>query len=521
MNLTRRATLKALTGAALLLATTACQSAVDARSSAGDASAAPRTGGIAELGVTLDLVPANVFTNSNAAITTLVGLVYDSLVRYDREGLDPKPALATEWAVGDGGRTVTLKLRGGVKFHTGRPFTSADVKYSLETYTDPRWNGQLLSTAKAVTGIETPAPDQVVLRLEHPVSNLFDLLETVPVIDSETAGDIASGKRFVGTGAFEFESWRPNTDLTFTRNADHWDGAPYLDGLHVRVVPDGQSLLAAVKSGQVHLARGIGYRDAEAAAATPGLRSIPLAGAELQAYVGLNVTAPGLDDPKVRQAVAHALDRDRIIKEVYRDQGYPASLPWPRTSPAYDEELDRRHRRDVGKAEALLAEHGAPLPEIPLAYVGNDPAFTAIAQIVQNNLAEVGIAVKLEPVDSTQFVKQLIGAQFPGLWTTNHSWAQLSPATLTVSAYPFNARRNASRFSSPAYTAAAEAAWTLPAATGPEATAAYREVSEQLLAGGFLAEIGVVLEQFVVRDALQGVDWSRRRELDLGKAHLR
>ncbi|CCH33107.1 ABC transporter substrate-binding protein [Actinosynnema sp. NPDC047251] len=521
MNLTRRATLKALAGATLLFAATACQSAVDARTSAGDPSAAPEQGGVAEVGVNLDLVPANVFTNSNAAITTLVGLVYDNLVHYDRDSLDPKPALATEWSATDGGRTVTLKLRQGVKFHTGRPFTSADVKFSLATYTDPKWNGQLISTAKVVTAVETPAPDQVVLRLDHPVSNLFDLLATVPVIDSETAGDIATGKRFVGTGAFAFESWRPNTDLTFTRNADYWDGAPHLDGVHVRVVPDGQSLLAAVKSGQVHLARGIGYRDAEAAASTPGLRSIPLDGAELQAYVGLNVTAPGLDDPKVRQAVAYALDRDRIIKEVFRDKGYPASLPWPRTSPAYDEELDGRYRRDVGKAKALLAEHGAPVPEIPLAYVGNDPVFTAIAQVVQNNLAEAGITVKLEPVDSTQFVKQLIGAQFPGLWTTNHSWAQLSPATLTVSAYPFNARRNASHFSSPEYTGAAEAAWKLPAATGPEAVAAYRKVSEQLLDGGFLAEIGVVLEQFVARDALQGVDWSRRRELDLGKAHLR
>ncbi|WP_433261832.1 ABC transporter substrate-binding protein [Actinosynnema sp. CS-041913] len=519
MNLTRP--LKALAAVALLLAGTACQSAVDARTAAGDASAAPKPGGVAEVGVTLDLVPANVFTNSNAAITTLVGLVYDTLVRYDRESLDPRPALATGWQAADGGRTLTLKLREDVKFHSGRAFTSADVKFSLQSYTDPKWNGQLLSTAKIVTAIETPAPDEVTLRLEHPVSNLFDLLETVPIIDSESAADIATGKRFVGTGAFAFESWRPNTDLRFTRNTGYWDGPPYLEGVHVRVVPDSQSLLAAVKSGQVHLARGIGYRDAEAASSSPGLRTIPLDGAELQAYVGLNVTAPGLDDPKVRQAVAYALDRERIIKEVFRDRGYPTSLPWPRTSPAFDRDLDGRYRRDVGKARSLLAEHGKPVPEIPLAYVGNDQVFTAIAQIVQNNLAEAGLAVKLEPIDSTQFVKQLIGAQFSGLWTTNHSWAQLSPATLTVSAYPFNARRNASRFSSPDYTAAAEAAWRLPTATGPEATAAYRAVSEQLLAGGFLAEIGVVLEQVVVRDALQGVDWTKRRELDLGKAHLR
>ncbi|GAA3861644.1 ABC transporter substrate-binding protein [Saccharothrix violaceirubra] len=519
-SLTRRSTFKALAGVALLLSATACQSAVDAQTSAGGTSVTPKPGGVAEVGVNVDLVPGNVFTNSNASITTLVGLVYDTLVEYPREGLDPKPKLATEWKAADEGRTLTLKLRSGVKFHSGRAFTSADVKFSLQSYADPKWNGQLASTAKIVTSVDTPAPDQVVLHLEHPVSNLFDLLQTVPIVDSETVAEIGTGKKFVGTGAFAFESWRPNTDLKFVRNADYWDGTPYLEGVHVRVIPDAQSLLAAVKSGQVQLARGIGYRDAETAATTQGLRTVNLDGAELQAYVGLNATAAGLDDPKVRQAVQYGLDRERILKEVFRDKGYPASLPWTKSSPAFDEGLNNTYKRDVEKAKKLLAESGKQLGEIPLTYVGNDQVFTAIAQIVQNNLADVGIKVKLEPVDSTQFIKQLIGAQFPGLWTTNHSWAQLSPSTLTVSAYPFNARRNASKYSSEAYTKAADAAWKLPSPTGGESKAAYQELSKQLLDGAFLAEIGVVFEQFVIADKLQDVDWSRRRELDLGKAFL-
>ncbi|GAA2973553.1 ABC transporter substrate-binding protein [Actinokineospora diospyrosa] len=516
----RRQALKAAAAAVLLLAATACQSAVDAQTSPAGPAAAPKQGGVAEIGVNLDLVPANLFTNSNVSITTVVGLVYDTLVRYDNKTLEPKPRVATEWKQSDGGKTVTLKLRTDVKYHSGRTLTSADVKFALGNYADPKWNGQLISTAKTITAIDTPAPDQVVLHLEHPVSNLFDLLDTVPLVDSETAADIATGKKLIGTGAFKFDSWRPNTDLTFSKNPAYWGGAPYLDGVHVRVIPDAQSLAAAVKSGQVHLARGVGYRDAEALASTPGLKVTSLEGAELQAYVGLNVTAPGLEDPKVRQAIAYALDKERIIKEVFRDKGYPVSLPWPRTSPAYDQELDSRYKHDVTKAKALLAESGKQLPEIPLTYVGNDQVFTAIAQIIQNNLAEVGIKVALTPVDSTGFVKQLIGAQFPGLWTTNHSWAQFSPATLTVSAYPFNARRNASKYSSPAYTTAADNAWKLQSVTGPEATAAYKELSTQLLDGAFLAEIGVVFEQAVTRDALQGFEWSRRREPDFSKAFV-
>ncbi|WP_026425972.1 ABC transporter substrate-binding protein [Actinokineospora inagensis] len=513
-----RQTLKALAAVLLLVAATACQSAVDAETSSAGASAAPKQGGVAELGVNLDLVPANLFTNSNVSITTVVGLVYDTLVRYDNKSLDPKPRVATEWQQTDGGKTVTLKLRTDVKYHTGRTLTSADVKFSLTSYADPKWNGQLASTAKTISTIDTPAPDQVVLHLAHPVSNLFDLLDTVPLIDSETAADIGTGKKFVGTGPFKFDSWRPNTDLTFSHNTDYWGGAPYLDGVHVRVIPDVQSLAAAVKSGQVQLARGVGYRDAQTLSSAPGIKVESLEGAELQAYVGINVTAPGLDDPTVRQAIAYALDKQRIITEVFRDQGYPVSLPWPKTSPAYDQDLDSRYRHDVAKAKQLLADK--QLPEIPLSYVGNDQVFTAIAQIIQNNLAEAGITVKLTPVDSTQFVKQLIGAQFPGLWTTSHSWAQFSPATLTVSAYPFNAHRNSSHFTSPAYTTAAEDAWQLGTATGPQATAAYKELSNQLLDATFLAEIGVTYEQIVHRDNLHGVTWNKRRELDFGKAYL-
>ncbi|EWC63266.1 Oligopeptide ABC transporter, periplasmic oligopeptide-binding protein OppA [Actinokineospora spheciospongiae] len=515
--LRRRAVLRGVAATALLLATAACQSAVDAQS--GGAGSTPKQGGVAEVGVNVDLVPGNVLTNSNVSITTVVGLVYEPLIRYGKDDLKPQPALATEWTAAPDGTSLTLELRRGVKFHTGRPFTSEDVKFSLQTYADPKWNGQLRSTATAITAIETPSPTEVTLRLAHPVSNLFDLLDTAPILDSETAADIGTGKRFVGTGPFKFDQWRPNTDLTFSRNPDYWGGPAHLDGVHVRVIPDGQSLLSALKSGQVQLARGVGYRDAESVANTPGVTVKPLdRGAELQAYVGINVSVPGLDDPRVRQAIGFALDRERIIKKVFRGAGYPTSLPWPKGSPAFDAARNGHFTHDPAKAQALLAEHGQPVPIVPLTYVGTDNVAASVAQIVQNDLSRVGITVELRPVDSTQFVKQLIGAQFPGLWTTTHSWAQFTPSTLAVSAYPFNARRNASHFTADTYTAAADEAWQVP--VGGDTPAAYAELSKQLLDGSFLTEIGVVFEQLVLRDALHDVDYTRRRELDLGKAYL-
>ncbi|GAA2795773.1 ABC transporter substrate-binding protein [Saccharopolyspora taberi] len=519
--LSRRRLLHGIGLGAAALAAAGCESAVGLQERAANAVAIPRPGGTAKLGLTLDLIPKNLFTNTGPAITALIGLVYDTLVRYPARGLEPRPALATEWWPAPDGLGLTLKLREDVRFHTGRTFTSADVEFSLRTYADPKWNGQLRSTAAAITGIDTSRPHEVALRFAHPLSNVFDLLDTVPIIDSETAAGIGTGERFVGTGPFRFVSWRPNTDLRFERNPDYFvPERPYLDEVQARIIPEKSSLLSALKAGQVHFADALSHRDVESAEKYGAITPITLEGAELQIYTGANVTAPPLDDLRIRQAIAHALDRDRIIAEVFRGTGFASSLPWPEDSPAHDPVRAARYVRDLPRARSLVGQHGGPLPVIPLTYVGNDTSQSAVAQIVQSDLAAAGIRVELDPLENSRFTKQLIGGEFRGLWVANHSWAQFSPSTLTVSAYPFNARKNASHFSSPGYTGAATAAWQLPSATGERAGAAYAALSDQLLDSLFLIEIGVYWHRWAHTSALRGIGYRRRRELDLTDAFL-
>jgi peptide/nickel transport system substrate-binding protein len=234
--------------------------------------------------------------------------------------------------------------------------------------------------------------------------------------------------------------------------------------------------------------------------------------------VGSNVAAEPLDDVRVRQAIAYALDKDRVVAEVLRGSGYTASLPWPKYSFAFDEQANATYTRDVAKAKQLVSEVGS-IPELPLTYQPT-PIQEALAAIVQANLGEVGIPVKLDPVDGAQFVKQLIGAQFKGLWIATHSWAQYTPSTLTVSAYPFNAHKNASRFESDDYIAAADAAWEIPDGASKEAVAAYGKVSDQLLDNVFLAEIAIYWEQWATSAKLQGAGYTKRSELLLTDAWL-
>ncbi|WP_194815123.1 ABC transporter substrate-binding protein [Nocardia sp. XZ_19_385] len=496
----------------------ACTSAVNQQRGGGD-NAAPVRGGTLKYGVLLDLVPANILTNTGTT-PYVVGLVFESLVRYPHDKLEPQPLLAEKWTLAPDGTSITLELREDVKFHSGRAFTSKDVEFSLRTYADAKWSAQLKSTATAITGFDTTDPHKIVLTFAHPLANIFDLLDTVPILDRESIDQLGTGEKLVGTGPFRFVQRIPNSQIIFERNPHYWvPERPYLDRVELTVIPDNQAQLNALKSGQLHYADGITYRDVENLGKTDGFRTFPFEGAELQVYVGVNVQDPALSDVRLRQAIAYAIDRERIVSEVFRGAGYAVNVPWPKGSPAFDAARNSRYARDVNKAKQLLAQLPKP-PKIPLTYSSTVSTYEASAQIVQANLAEVGIEVELVPTDNATFIRQLIGAQFPGLWLTDHSWAQFVPSTLTVSAYPFNARKNASRYESPAYVAAADGAWKLKQGTGSEATQAYQALSDQLLEGLFLIEIGVRFPQGAQTKKLHGFNWTKRRESVLTEAFL-
>ncbi|MQY28320.1 ABC transporter substrate-binding protein [Nocardia aurantia] len=489
----------------------ACSSAVGEQKSQGGDNTAPVRGGTLSIATISDVVPGNFFTNTSGAVL-LIGLVYESLIRYPHDKVQPGPLLAKSWTAGADGKSLTLELRDDVTFHSGRPFTAADAEFSLRTYADPKWSGQLKSTAAAITNYDSSDPHRLVLQFEHPLGNIFDLLDTVPIIDKESFAAFATGDKYIGTGPFQLTERTPNTRFVFEKNSRYWvPDRPYLDRIEAQIVGDSQAQLNALKSGRVLVADAINYRDTENIGKTAGFKTTNYDGAELQLYVGANVTNAALADVRLRQAVAYALDRDRIVSEVLRGGGYPINVPWPKNSPAFDQARNTKYSRDLAKAKALVAQIGS-VPKLPLTYNTLSPFYQSTAQIVQANLAEIGIETTLDPQENATFVKNLIGANFPGLWVTDHSWAQFVPSTLTVSAYPFNARKNASHYDSPAYVAAADAAWQTADGTGARAVQAYQALSDQLLEGLFLIEIGVRFQQVATAAKVHGLDWTKRRE---------
>ena len=480
----------------------------------------PQRGGVLRLAVTTDLIPATVFTNSSFAADTLIGAVYDSLIDYDTKTLEPHPSLATSWSFSPDRTKLTLKLRRGVKYHDGREFTSKDVEFSLKTVADPVWTSQFQRTAAAITGFDTSKPYEITLSFDHPLGNIFDLLDITPMIDRNSFDQLKAGQAYIGTGPYVFDSWTPGSSLEFDRNDDYWrPGRPYLDGIDIDIVADAQSQVSLLRAGQLDAGLGIATRDAETMEESGLFRRVTLSGSAKNIYIGMNVANDQLKNVKLRQAVAYALDRERIMSEIYRNQGYPTSLPWPKFSPAYDEQASHRYDLDRDKARELVAELG-DLKPITLTYPSATPNIAAAAQVVQNDLNAVGIPVTLDPQDQATAVKMLIGGEMPGLWMLEHSYAQFTPSTLTVSAYPFNADKNTSHFSSPAYTEHANSAWELASATDRRAQKSYDDLNADLLDNLFLAEIGIYQLQLVTSNAVAGVTWSRRGELNFTNAFL-
>ncbi|MGW6917812.1 ABC transporter substrate-binding protein [Kitasatospora sp. NPDC054939] len=516
-GLSRRGLLRAGLAGAGLLTLAACRSAADTASSAASASSGARRGGVLTVTAGIDFTPSLLFAVS--ANTLVQRLVFNTLTRYD-DRLQPQPELATSWQLAADGRSITLKLREDVTFHSGRKFTADDVVFAVKNLQNPARSAQLRATAAAVTDFRKNGDHELTLVLAHPVSNLFDLFEFMIIPDSATVEDAVAGTRLIGTGPFTFTERKPGTSLTFARNDRYWNpGRPYLDGVEVRIIAQAEAQLSSLKTGQSQLAYDARGKDVATLRSDPQFRITQYDTGSGAHYIGVNVKAEHVSDKRVRQAIAWAVDRDRLVQQALGGYGQVSATPWPRSSPAYTEAGATRYRHNPEKARELLREAGLGTITLPFAH-SNTPGGTAIAQILQYDLKQVGIETVLQPTDSPTMQKQLISQTMPAIWTLSHGFAQLNPATLAVSAYPFNEAKNSSHFSSPAYTDLVQRAWKRPDHDSPEAKALYQQITDVLLDEEFVIDLAIGDLVEVAGSKVRGATLNKYTYLNLDDAYL-
>jgi peptide/nickel transport system substrate-binding protein len=441
--------------------------------------------------------------------------VFDYLIDKNPDG-SYRAALATAWEWSKDQKTLVLTLRNGVTYHTGRSFGPDDVIASVNAALDPKSGAQAASLLKRASGITKTGANQVTVTFDKPFASYLDALAMLPMIDSQTYATVADGKKVVGTGPFTWQSWTAGSEIKMAKNTSYWQsGKPYLEDLTFSVITDEQALLAAMQSGQLDLANGVVSRDAATLQKTNKFQVVPSAGYDV--YVGINTKQKPLDDVRVRQAIAYALDRERIVAQVYSGMAEPSCIPWSKDTPGVTQAQIDRYKYDLAKAKDLIGQAGAAGAQVSLTSFAADPATGAIEQIVQYGLTQIGLKVQPANYDAAAFGKHLQAGDFPGMWVTNVALTTMGPTTALLTANPLTPAKNAENFVTPEYQAAVTAVVDASQADAPKATAA---LTDYMLDQAFHNTVVQGHTTLVAASGLSGVTADLTLAFDLTNARL-
>jgi peptide/nickel transport system substrate-binding protein len=323
--------------------------------------------------------------------------IFEGLMAADNDG-SLLPGLAEEYEVSDDGLTYTFHLREGVTFHNGDPLTAEDVKYTFERLTGLGGGDPLNANFDFIESVEASDEHTVVFQLEQPNSAFLPYLTAQDSAILPASNDGSHNENPIGTGPFKFESYNPGSDLVVTKNEDYWEeGIPYLDEATFRFQSDSQTALMSMMSGELDLMDVEPHRLSE----VEDDFTIELQQANSTLLVGYNHDREPFNDVNVRKAINYAIDTDQIIDIAF--SGYAEKLG-SHMSPAmgsiHREGLEDVYDRDVDKAKELLAEAGyADGFNTTITISAHREVYADIAQVVVENLREVGIEVDIEVIE--------------------------------------------------------------------------------------------------------------------------
>ena len=427
---TRRSFLKLGAAAASVGLAPGLRPARAAAPAAGTRPAGPKRGGTLTVAHTDSFVTFNPYERRWYRIRRAM---YNSLGHYDRH-MNLQPELAERWDLSADGKAVAFKLREGVKFHSGREMTSEDVKFSIEFAST---NERVLSrpTYQVVKKVETPDRYSVVFRMDRPNAGIYDLIDSLHVIDKETLADNA--KMGIGTGPFKLDKYFPNDRIEFVPFQDYWEkGKPYLERYISRIIPDAAALTINLESGAIDCAWRIPYRDAVRLKASGGKFVVDM-GQQGDAMfdVGVNTKREPFTNKKVRQAIAWSIDRERFCRTVMQGLTEPTCLIWPPQSWAYFKDLQGKIGYDLEKARALLKEAGLEKGFETEILTSSNRAFGygELAIILQHDLRQIGINAKVADLEVAQYDSRTQKGDI-AIVVHNYSRANLDPASTLMAA---------------------------------------------------------------------------------------
>jgi len=363
--------------------------------------------------------------NTTSWVILSLGPCYNGLVTRDLTRPDKiVPELATDWTVSEDGLSYTFRLREGVRFHDGKPFTSADVKATFDLVRAPPEGtaSARKSSLSVVKDIAAPDPHTVVFTLSRPQAAFLPLLATgwmvvLPKHILDRDGNMQ--KEVIGTGPFKLDSYQRGVRLDLVRNDDYFDPErPYLDGITLFVAEDPSTLDAYFQTGQI-----LFYNEMSSDSGIRFEKAVD--GVTVQRVVALNPTAITLNgraapfnDKRVRQAISLAVDRNEAIRLLEQGQAVVGgfvppgryALPQERLAmmPGYSPDTDA----NIARAKELLTEAGHPDGFECSMLVRKNINHEERAVMTQGQLARIGVKLRLDVQESAMFFEKFNGLQF-------------------------------------------------------------------------------------------------------------
>lgn len=376
----------------------------------------PKKGGTLRYGTVTEVTSLDPHVYGGNAWRVLIEALYSPLVGYDAKGA-VVPRLAESWEQPDS-KTIIFHLRAGTTFHDGAPVTAEDVKFSLDRIIDEKTAAtlrtNLIGTTVTIVDAKTikvakPDPDATLLAV-------LALPEGAIVSRKWIEGGANVKASANGTGPFVLKQYEPLVRAVLEKNPAYFvAGEPYLNAVEVRMIKSDDARVNALRSGSLDMIDFVPWKDIDMLGRLPNFKVDSSGGAFMNIW--FNATRKPFDDPKVRQAIAYAVDREAISKAAFFGHGSPIyGPPTPSDSPFYNKDLDGRFKRDPAKAKQLLAQAGHDKGlEIELIVFQGLGIYTTTAQVIQANLKEIGVNVTIKLVEWANLMERKNAANYDAM----------------------------------------------------------------------------------------------------------
>lgn len=352
---------------------------------------------------------------------TAIYTIHETLVRYSDDFKQLVPGLAVSWKTSKDRKTLIFKLRKGVYFHDGTRFDAQSVIFSFLRQMDrshpyyPSNIGYAKYIFDMVRRVYAVSLYEVGIELKRPYAPFIHSL-TIPAAGIVSPAAVKRWgtlfeKNPSGTGRFKLEKWESGDHVCLIRHKDYWGKAPFLERLVFRTIPNNRDRLMALSTGSIQVMDGIGPEELNAISRNKSLRFAKVPGLNI-CFITMNTLTPPFDNVKVRQAVNHAVNKEKIVKLLYQGLAEPAVNPFPPNIWGYNHDITG-YGYNPEKARALLKEAGYPdgfettLFKLPVPRFYNQlPDETA--RLIQANLAQVGIKTKISTFNDWKTYRSML-----------------------------------------------------------------------------------------------------------------